>query len=98
MTSVALSPGWLPSSAAASARRRVTTQPPANPVGILRGLHRCRDGGSQSLLGYAPDFADERAAEVVQTCRALAVDLPVDDLADDLTGWEPLLGHGWATR
>ena len=46
---------------------------------ILHGLHRCRDGGSESLLEYSPDFADERAAEVVRQCRALAVDIPVDD-------------------
>lgn len=59
-------------------------------VGILHGLHRCRDGGSESLLEYAPDFADERAAELVRQCRALSVDLPVDDLVDALTGWEPL--------
>jgi hypothetical protein len=67
-------------------------------VGILHGLHRCRDSGSESLLEYSPDFADERAAEVVRMCRALAVDLPFDDLVDDLTGWEPLFGHGWSTR
>lgn len=67
-------------------------------VGILHGLHRCRDGGSESLLEYSPDFADERAAQVVRQCRALEVDLPVDDLLDALTGWEPLSGHGWSTR
>jgi hypothetical protein len=60
-------------------------------VGILRGLHRCQDGGSESLLEYSPDYATERAEEVVRQCHALAVDLPVDDLADDLTGWEFLL-------
>jgi hypothetical protein len=52
----------------------------------------------KSLLEYSPDFAGERAAEVVRQCRASAVDLPVDDLVDALTGWEPLFGHGWSTR
>src|SRR5207245_1011275 len=28
-------------------------------VGILHGLHRCRDGSSESLLEYSPDYADE---------------------------------------
>jgi hypothetical protein len=54
-------------------------------VGILHGLHRRRDVGSESMLEYSPDFADERAAEVVRQCRALAVDLPVDDIVDALT-------------
>ncbi|MBW0110748.1 hypothetical protein I4I84_18685 [Pseudonocardia sp. KRD-182] len=67
-------------------------------VGILHGLHRCRDGGSGSLLEYSPDFADERAAKVVRQCRTLAVDLPIDDLVDALPGWEPLFGNGWSTR
>ncbi|MDN5749207.1 MAG: hypothetical protein L0H64_11930 [Pseudonocardia sp.] len=67
-------------------------------VGILHGLHRCRDGGLGSLLEYSPDSADERAAQVVWQCRALAVDLPVDDLVDALPSWEPLFGHGWSTR
>ncbi len=67
-------------------------------VGILHGLHRCRDRGSESLLEYSPDFADERAAQVVRQCRTLAVDLPVDDLVDALPGWEPLFGNGWSTR
>jgi len=67
-------------------------------VGILHGLHRCRDGSSESLLEYSPDFADERAAEVVRQCRALAVDLPVGDLVDALPGWEPLFGDGSSTR
>jgi hypothetical protein len=65
-------------------------------VGILNGLHRCRDGCSESLLEYSPDFADERAARVVRQCRTLAVSLPVDDLAEALTGWEPLFDDGWS--
>jgi hypothetical protein len=67
-------------------------------VGILHGLHRCRNDSSESLIEYSPDFADERAAEVVRQCRALEVDLPVDDLVDALTGWEPLFGQGRSTR
>jgi hypothetical protein len=67
-------------------------------VGILHGLYRCRDGGSESLLEYSPDFADERAEQIVRQCRALAVHLPVADLVDALPGWEPLFGHGWSMR
>jgi hypothetical protein len=67
-------------------------------VGVLHGLYRCRDGGSESLLEYSPDFADERAAQVVRQCRTLPVELPVDDLVDALPGWEPLFGELRSTR
>jgi hypothetical protein len=60
-------------------------------VAILHGLHRCRDYASESLLEYSPDYADERAAEVVRRCHGATVDLPLDDLAEILTGWESLL-------
>ncbi|MDN5855265.1 MAG: hypothetical protein L0K86_20960 [Actinomycetia bacterium] len=80
------------------ARLGMTAAAAEMAAGILYGLHRCRDAGSESMLEYSPDFADERAAEVVRQCRALAVDLPIDDLVDALTGWEPLFGHGRSTR
>lgn len=67
-------------------------------VGILHGLHRCRDGSSESLLEYSPDYADERAAQVVRQCSAVGVELPVDDLADVLSGWEPLIQHSGGPR
>ncbi|WP_170183660.1 hypothetical protein [Pseudonocardia hydrocarbonoxydans] len=79
------------------ARLGMTAAATEMAVGIMHGLHRCRDGGSESLLEYSPDFADERAAEVIRRCRALAVDLPVDDLVDALTGWETLFGDGRST-
>lgn len=80
------------------ARLGMTAAATETAVGILHGLHRCRDGGSGSLLEYSPDFSDERAAQVVQQCRTLAVDLPVGDLVDTLPGWAPLFGNAWSTR
>ena len=65
-------------------------------VGILDGLYRCRDGGSESLLEYTPDYGIERASDVVARCRALRVDLPVDDLVELLPEWDAVLrprGH-----
>jgi hypothetical protein len=46
------------------------------------------------MLEHPPDYADERAAAVVRQCHAAAVDLPLDDLAEALTGWELLFRHG----
>jgi hypothetical protein len=65
-------------------------------VGILDGLYRCRDGGSESLLEYAPDYGIERASDVVARCGELGVDLPVDDLVELLPEWDAALhprGH-----
>lgn len=67
-------------------------------VGILDGLSRCRDGSAESLLEYAPDYAGERAADVASQCSALGVELPVDDLADDLPGWEHVIRHSGGPR
>lgn len=67
-------------------------------VGILQGLHRCRDGSSGSLLEYSPDYADESAAELVRQCGASGVDLPVDGLTDVLPGWEHLLQNSGGPR
>jgi len=66
-------------------------------VGILHGLHRCR-GSSESLLEYSPDYADERAAEVVRQCGVVGVELPIDDLADVLSGWERLIPRSCGPR
>ena len=56
-------------------------------VGILRGLYRCRDGGSESLLEYAPDYAIERASEVLEQCGKLGIELPVAELVDLAPAW-----------
>ena len=74
----------------------MTTAAAECAVGILDGLCRCRDGGSDSLLEYTPDYVIERASDVVARCGALRVDLPVDDLVDLLPEWGAVLrplGH-----
>ena len=74
----------------------MTTATAECAVGILDGLYRCRDGGSESLLDYAPDYGIERASDVVARCGALGVDLPVDDLVELLPEWDTVLhprGH-----
>jgi hypothetical protein len=67
-------------------------------VGILHGLHRLRGISSGTLLEYSPDYADERAANVVRQCAAMGVTLPLDDLAGVLLGWEPLIQHSGGLR
>ena len=62
-------------------------------VGILLGLYACRDAGSETLLEYSPDYASERAADVVDQCRKLGVELPISELFDVLPGWSGILGH-----
>jgi hypothetical protein len=62
-------------------------------VGILLGLYECRDAGSETLLEYAPDYAAERAADVVDRCRKLGVDLPIAELLDVLHEWSAILGR-----
>ncbi|MGB8385786.1 MAG: hypothetical protein WCG47_31870 [Dermatophilaceae bacterium] len=62
-------------------------------VGILVGLSRCREGGSESLLEYAPDFAAERADEVVNRCRQHGIVLPVAELLHLAPGWAPMLSR-----
>jgi len=72
-------------------RLGMTTAAAECAVGILDGLYRCRDGGSESLLEYSPDYAIERASEVVARCAELGVDLPVDDLVELLPEWDAVL-------
>jgi hypothetical protein len=62
-------------------------------VGILHGLYRCRDGGPESLLEYSPDYATERASDVVDQCGKLGVELPVADLLDLIPAWSTVLHH-----
>jgi len=75
-------------------RLGVTTAAVECALGILDGLYRCRDGGSESLLEYTPDYVVERASDVVARCRALGVDLPVDDLVDLLPEWGAVRPQG----
>jgi hypothetical protein len=60
-------------------------------AGILLGLYNCRDGNSETLLEYAPDFAVERASAVVSDCAKLGIELPAAELLDLLPAWSDLL-------
>ncbi len=60
-------------------------------AGILIGLYRCREGGSETLLEYSPDYAAERAADVVSQCAKLGVELPGAELRDLLPEWDIML-------
>lgn len=48
-------------------------------TGVLHGLRDCGHADSDTLLQYSPDFATERAAEVIDQCERLGVILPVED-------------------
>jgi len=60
-------------------------------VGIVCGLYQCRDGGSESLLEYSPDYPIERAANVVDRCAKLGIDLPVGHLSESIPEWSRIL-------
>lgn len=60
-------------------------------VGVLCGLYACRDARSESLLEYAADYPVERAADVLERCAKLRVELPVDDLGQRIPEWGRLL-------
>lgn len=66
-------------------------------VGILCGLYACRDDAGAPLIEYYPDYPDERAAQVLDQCARLRVELPVDDLLDATPLWGGLL-RATATR
>lgn len=60
-------------------------------AGILLGLYRCRDGESETLLEYAPDFAVERAMEVMRRCAKLGIELPNTEVLDLAPEWDAIL-------
>lgn len=60
-------------------------------AGIVLGLYRCREGGSETLLEYSPDYAAERAADVVSQCAKLGIELPSAELRDLLPEWGTML-------
>lgn len=60
-------------------------------VGILLGLYECRDEQSDTLLEYSPDYAVERAKDVVDRCAKLGVELPNMELLDLLPEWDAIL-------
>jgi uncharacterized membrane protein len=59
-------------------------------AGILLGLYNCRDGGSETLLEYSPDYAAE-ASGVVRDCARLGIELPAAELLDLMPKWSALL-------
>jgi len=59
-------------------------------AGILLGLYNCRDGSSETLLEYTPDYAAERASAVVSDCTRLGIELPAEFL-DLMPKWSDLL-------
>ena len=60
-------------------------------AGILLGLYSCRHGNSETLLEYAPDYAAERASDVVSDCAVLGIELPPVELLDIMPEWSALL-------
>jgi len=60
-------------------------------AGILLGLYSCRHGNSETLLEYAPDYAAERASDVVSDCAKLGIELPPVELLDIMPEWSALL-------
>ena len=60
-------------------------------AGILLGLYNCRDGNSETLLEYSPDYAAERASGVVSDCAKLGIELPAVELLDLMPAWSDLL-------
>jgi hypothetical protein len=60
-------------------------------VGILHGLYRCCDGRRAPLFEYTPDYAMQRASDVVERCRKLGIPLPVEDLFDLMPSWSAIL-------
>jgi hypothetical protein len=60
-------------------------------AGILLGLYNCRQGTSETLLEYAPDYAAERASVVVRDCAKLGIELPAITVLDLMPEWSALL-------
>jgi len=61
-------------------------------AGILLGLYNCRQGSSETLLEYAPDYAAERASAVLNDCAKLSIELPTAEILDLMPEWAGLLG------
>lgn len=57
-------------------------------VGIVLGLYQCRDGGGETLLEYAVDYAVESAGHVVDRCGELGIGLPHEELVDLMPEWD----------
>ena len=62
----------------------------ASQRAITIGLYNCREGSSETLLEYVPDYAAEHASVVVDDCARLGVQLPAE-LLELMPGWSNLL-------
>ena len=60
-------------------------------AGIMLGLYNCRQGNSETLLEYSPDYAAERASDVVSDCARLGIELPTVELLDLMPEWSAML-------
>jgi hypothetical protein len=60
-------------------------------VGILLGRYECRHGNSETLLEYSPDYATERASDVIDRCAELGIKPPGAELLDLMPEWSTLL-------
>ncbi len=60
-------------------------------AGVLYGLYACREANSETLLEYTPDYAVERAGDVIDQCSKISVSLPADELLDRVPEWARLL-------
>jgi hypothetical protein len=69
--------------------------------GIVAGLHKAKSVGSDGLLGWAPDFAEEEACnvvfELIRACpgkdRRAVLDRLVEALADLVPNWHEMLSR-----
>jgi hypothetical protein len=61
-------------------------------AGILLGLYQCRDGEAETLLEYSPDYAAERAADLMSQCAKLGIELPWAELRGAMPEWSSMLG------
>jgi hypothetical protein len=71
----------------------MTTAATELAVGTLLGLYQCRHCDSETLLEYSPDYAAERAMDLMNRCAKLHLELPRTELLDLLTEWDAILAE-----
>ncbi len=69
----------------------MTTAATELAIGVLCGLYEIRDSESDTLLGYAPDYAINRADQILRECAKAGIELPLDDLLDLIPEWSMLV-------
>lgn len=80
------------------AKLGMTTAATELAIGVLCGLYEIRDSESDTLLGYAPDYAINRADHVIQECSKAGITLPDDDLLDLTPEWSMLVRRAPSPR